>query len=154
MEYQHILYAEDEKEAIGVLTLNRAEKRNALSRAAEEEITACLQDAARRESLKVLILRAAGDIFCAGHDRSEVLNQPASAIRRLFQTSFNMMYALRTVPSWPSGNPSGMSRLCSEEGNSPVSDISQADKWIRAIPLGRGLLRGFRNRRGHLTRAE
>jgi enoyl-CoA hydratase/carnithine racemase len=88
----------EERDEIGLLTLNRPEKRNALGREAEEEIIACLQDAAKRHAAKVIILGAKGDVFCAGHDRLEILNQPPGAIRRLFQTSFNMMYALRTIP--------------------------------------------------------
>src|SRR5512139_4100176 len=98
MAYKHILYEENKKDYIGILTLNEPEKRNALGREAEEEITHVVQDAGKREALKVLILRAAGDIFCAGHNRQEILNQPASAIRRLFHTSFNMMTALRMAP--------------------------------------------------------
>ena len=98
MAYKHILYEENKKDCIGILTLNEPEKRNALGREAEEEITHVVQDAGKREALKVLILRAAGDIFCAGHNRQEILNQPASAIRRLFHTSFNMMSAFRAAP--------------------------------------------------------
>ncbi|MBW2284064.1 MAG: enoyl-CoA hydratase/isomerase family protein [Deltaproteobacteria bacterium] len=96
MDYKHILY--EEKESIGILTLNNPEKRNALGREAEEEIIHCIQDAGNRADAKVIIFKAAGDIFCAGHDRKEILNQPLSSIRRLFQTSFNMMSALRTAP--------------------------------------------------------
>jgi enoyl-CoA hydratase/carnithine racemase len=96
MGYQFLLY--EERDEIGILTLNRPDKRNALGREAEEEIIACLQDAAKRAGVKIIILKAAGDVFCAGHDRLEILNQPPSARRRLFQTSFNMMYTLRTVP--------------------------------------------------------
>jgi enoyl-CoA hydratase/carnithine racemase len=96
MSFKYVLY--DEKEQIGILTLNRPDKRNALGREAEEEIIACLQDAAKRADAKIIILKAAGDVFCAGHDRLEILNQPPSAIRRLFQTSFHMMYTLRTIP--------------------------------------------------------
>ena len=96
MAYSFILY--EEREEIGVLTLNRTEKRNALGREAEEEIIACLQDAAKRHDAKVIILAAKGDVFCAGHDRLEIVNQPAGAIRRLFQTSFTMMNTLRTIP--------------------------------------------------------
>jgi enoyl-CoA hydratase/carnithine racemase len=96
MSFKYIIY--DEKEQIGMLTLNRPDKRNALGREAEEEIIACLQDAAKRAEAKIIILKAAGDVFCAGHDRLEILNQPPSAIRRLFQTSFHMMYTLRTIP--------------------------------------------------------
>lgn len=96
MAYKHILY--EEKEEIGILTLNRPEKRNALGREAEEEIIACLTDAAKRCDVKVIILKATGEVFCAGHDRLEILNQPVAEIRRLFHTSFNMMMTLRTIP--------------------------------------------------------
>jgi enoyl-CoA hydratase/carnithine racemase len=96
MGYQFLLY--EERDQVGILTLNRPDKRNALGREAEEEIVACLQDAAKRAEVKIIILKAAGDVFCAGHDRLEILSQPPSAIRRLFQASFNMMYTLRTIP--------------------------------------------------------
>jgi len=96
MAYKFLMY--DEKDCIGILTLNRPGKRNALSRDFEEEIIACLQDAAKRWEVKVIILRAAGEVFCSGHDRSEILDAPASSIRRLFQTSVDMMMTLRKIP--------------------------------------------------------
>src|SRR4030042_6252098 len=98
MAYTAIRYEENKKDFIGVMTLNRPDKRNALGREAEEEIIACLQDAAKRAEVKVIILKASGDVFCAGHDRLEIVRQPAANIRRLFQTSFNMMVTLRMVP--------------------------------------------------------
>jgi enoyl-CoA hydratase/carnithine racemase len=98
MDYKFILYEENKADFIGILTLNRPDKRNAMGREMEEEITTCLLDAGRRADVKVIILKAAGDIFCAGHDRMEILNQPVADIRRLFQTSFNMMMAIRTAP--------------------------------------------------------
>ncbi len=98
MSYKFILYEENKEDQIGVLTLNRPEKRNALGKEFEEEIIHCLQDAAKRCDVKVIILKAAGEVFCAGHDRLEILNQPIHKIRELFQTSFNMMMTLRTAP--------------------------------------------------------
>ncbi|MFH1350579.1 MAG: enoyl-CoA hydratase-related protein [Pseudomonadota bacterium] len=96
MAYKYILY--EEKEEIGILTLNIPGKRNALGREAEEEIIACLNDAGKRDAVKVIILKANGDVFCAGHDRIEILNQPLAEIRRLFHTSFTMMMTMRTAP--------------------------------------------------------
>ena len=96
MKYESILY--EETGDIGLLTLNMPEKRNALGIAAEKEIIACLQDAAARHDVKVIILRANGPIFCAGHDRSEILNQPLGDIRRLFQTSYTLMSTIRSIP--------------------------------------------------------
>jgi len=98
MSYQYIIYEENKKDEIGILTLNRADKRNALGLEAELEITACLEDAAKRHAVKVIILKAAGEIFCAGHDRLEILNQPVGNIRRLFTVSGNMMRVIRSIP--------------------------------------------------------
>ncbi len=46
----------------------------------------------------MIVLKAAGEVFCSGHDRSEIVNAPASSIRRLFQTSVNMMLTIRQLP--------------------------------------------------------
>ena len=54
MAYQFMTY--EEKEEIGILTLNRPEKRNALGQEFEEEIIACLTDAGKRCDAKVIIL--------------------------------------------------------------------------------------------------
>jgi len=96
MGYQYILY--EEQDEIGILTLNRPDKRNALGIAAEQEMIDCLNDAARRHAVKVIILKANGPVFCAGHDRAEILNRPLSEIRRLFHTSFTLMTTLRSIP--------------------------------------------------------
>ncbi len=96
MSYKYILY--EEQGEIGILTLNRPQKRNALGRLAEEEIISCLSDAAARHAVKVIIINAAGDIFCAGHDRAEILGRPLGEIRRLFHTSYNMFTTIRSIP--------------------------------------------------------
>ena len=66
MRYDSILY--EEQGEIGILTLNMPEKRNALGIHAETEIIECLQDAGKRHDTKVIILKANGPVFCAGHD--------------------------------------------------------------------------------------
>lgn len=96
MSYDSILY--EEQGEIGILTLNRPQKRNALGHHAETEMTECLQDAANRHDVKVIIINANGPVYCAGHDRMEILNQPLANIRRLFQTSFNLMSTIRSIP--------------------------------------------------------
>src|SRR5512136_2779346 len=98
MAYTSIRYEENKKDFIGLMTLDRPDKRNALGREAEEEIIACLQDAAKRAEVKVIILKATGEVFCSGHDRLEIVRQPADDIRRLIQTSYSLVVPLRTVP--------------------------------------------------------
>jgi enoyl-CoA hydratase len=59
------------------LTLNRPDKRNALSNALRGELFDALEAADRDDSVRVVILRGAGDCFSAGYDLSrEGARQP------------------------------------------------------------------------------
>lgn len=61
---------------IAVLTLNRPEKLNALSKALIEELDAHVEALAREtKTVGLVILRGAGGNFSSGHDMSEVLAQ-------------------------------------------------------------------------------
>lgn len=69
MAYETLLC--ETHDGIAVLTLNRPEKRNALSRRLRDEIGECLDQLARDENVKVVVLTGAGQGFCAGFDLSE-----------------------------------------------------------------------------------
>lgn len=96
MAYRHILY--EEKERIGVLTLNRPEKRNALGAEFEQEIARCLEEAARERRVRVIVVKAAGPVFCSGHDKDEILRRPINDVRRLFQTCIDLFKLMREIP--------------------------------------------------------
>lgn len=53
---------------IGYITLNRPDKRNALSFELVSELKAAFDKAASDEHVKVIVLKANGDAFCAGAD--------------------------------------------------------------------------------------
>jgi len=96
MAYNNILY--EEKEKIGLLTLNRPEKRNALSLELLKEFASCLKKAAQKKSAKVIIVKGAGDAFCAGHDMKEILGNELNKIRHLFQTCLDLMMLIHSIP--------------------------------------------------------
>lgn len=56
------------KDRVGYVTLNRPEKRNALSHELVLELTAAFDRAENDSSVKVVVLNANGDAFCAGAD--------------------------------------------------------------------------------------
>lgn len=56
------------KERIGYITLNRPEKRNALSHEMVSELQQAFSMAEEDQKVKVVVLRAKGDAFCAGAD--------------------------------------------------------------------------------------
>jgi len=90
-----------ERDARGVvtLTLNRPKSFNALSESLIGALQAELDALAADESLRVLVLAAAGKAFCAGHDLREMRAQPSHAYyRRLFAHCSHMMLSLRRLP--------------------------------------------------------
>ena len=61
----------EEADGTAVLTLNRPEKRNALSRALRAEIVQRLDELEKSDGVRAVVLTGAGPVFCAGFDRSE-----------------------------------------------------------------------------------
>ncbi len=56
------------KNKIATITLNRPEKRNALNDEMVNELTSLLKKAEQDSEVKVIVLKAAGEAFCAGAD--------------------------------------------------------------------------------------
>jgi enoyl-CoA hydratase/carnithine racemase len=90
-----------ERDARGVakLTMNRPDNFNALS----EEMIACLQSAldeiAKDESARVVVLGAVGKAFCPGHNLKEMIATPELAYyQRLFAQCSRMMLAIQKLP--------------------------------------------------------
>lgn len=81
MAYETIIL---DKKPIATLTLNRPERRNALSYTEMHEIYEGLQEVAADDSIRVLIIRGAGGNFCAGADLNEVMNKTVIEYRRHF----------------------------------------------------------------------
>ena len=69
-----LLYRCDE--GVATITLNRPEARNAIGATMTGELDALLQQIARDESVRALILTGAGGAFCAGGDVRSMNNAP------------------------------------------------------------------------------
>jgi methylglutaconyl-CoA hydratase len=63
---KYIQYAVQDR--IGVITMNRPEKRNALSHEMVTDLKAAFSKAEQDETVKVIVLKANGEAFCAGAD--------------------------------------------------------------------------------------
>jgi enoyl-CoA hydratase/carnithine racemase len=90
-----------EKEApLGWLTLNRPEKRNALSLDVMGEIIDKLDAVAADPEIRVLIIRGNGPVFSAGHDIKEMAshNDDMGYLRNIFSTCNRMMLRLHRMP--------------------------------------------------------
>ncbi len=83
---------------VAYLTLNRPERRNALSHALLEEMEAVQEQLALDDSARVVVLAARGAVFCAGHDLSEMVGQAEEAYRELFELCSRVMFGFRRLP--------------------------------------------------------
>lgn len=82
-----------------VLTLNRPKQYNALSAALLDEIHAALDSIAADESVRVLVIAAAGAAFCGGHDLKEMRAANDEVfVRKLFQRCADMMLKIARLP--------------------------------------------------------
>ncbi|MBL8228456.1 MAG: enoyl-CoA hydratase [Bryobacterales bacterium] len=96
MAYRHLLL--DIEGPLAIVTLNRPDRRNALSLALMEELIHCLDAIGRNAELRAVILKAAGVAFCAGHDLSEMANGTINEYRRLFDVCTELMTKLQSIP--------------------------------------------------------
>lgn len=96
MSYKFVLY--EELGNVGLISLNRADKRNALSRALLQELTKLLNDIAAKRKVNVVIVKGLGQIFSAGHDLKEVQESTPQDLIKLFQTCYLTMRAIRETP--------------------------------------------------------
>jgi enoyl-CoA hydratase/carnithine racemase len=80
------------------LTLNRPERRNALSEAMLTELGAALARIAADRAARVVILAAAGPVFCAGHDLSEMVGRSRADYESLFARCSRVMQQIRRLP--------------------------------------------------------
>jgi len=82
---------------IARLSLNRADKRNALSLELLEELHTHVDVLAERRDASVCILTGAGPTFCAGMDLKAVLKEPGAPLR-LLSSIGDLTLKLRRLP--------------------------------------------------------
>ena len=70
------------QDGIATLTLNRPEKRNAINQAMMESLTAHFNGLEQHSDVRVVVLRGAGKVFCAGRDLREMGQQQAEGTAR------------------------------------------------------------------------
>jgi enoyl-CoA hydratase/carnithine racemase len=72
---------------IATITMNRPERRNALSEAHMRELIAALRAAGDQPDVRAVILGANGSVFCSGHDFADMINRDIDGMRQLLATA-------------------------------------------------------------------
>jgi len=94
-----LLHRARDARGVVTLTLNRPQAFNALSDAMLEALQTELDALAGDESVRVLVIAAAGKAFCAGHDLKEMRAAPSlEYYRGLFERCSRVMLAIQRLP--------------------------------------------------------
>jgi enoyl-CoA hydratase/carnithine racemase len=85
-------------EEVLYLTLNRPEKRNALSREMLLLLHDALDEIAADARVRVVVLAGQGSVFCAGHDLGEMVGCSEASYHELFALCSQVMRQFRALP--------------------------------------------------------
>ncbi|MBI1896266.1 MAG: enoyl-CoA hydratase [Acidobacteria bacterium] len=94
--YRHLLVTPEEQFAI--VTLNRPERRNALSLELMLELIEAFNGIAADSSVRAVILAADGTVFCSGHDLTEMVGREPGDYQRLFDVCTRLMLNIQAIP--------------------------------------------------------
>jgi enoyl-CoA hydratase/carnithine racemase len=94
--HEHLLI--ESEGSVAIVTLNRPERRNALSLSLMNELIACLGSLGKDSEVRAVILAANGPAFSAGHDLSELRNRQISDYRRVFDVCTELMTLIQKIP--------------------------------------------------------
>src|SRR5580692_6908324 len=83
---------------LGIITLNRPERRNPLSLSLMLDLIRCLDEFGADESIRAVILASTGKAFSAGHDLSEMVGRSVKEYRRIFDVCTDLMTRIQSIP--------------------------------------------------------
>lgn len=130
---------------VGYITLNRPEKRNALSYEFVQEIKNALVVAERDETCKVIVLRANGEAFCAGADLAYLQQLQQNSFEENLADSqhlmqlFQLIYYCKKVVIAEVNGPalaggSGLATVCDFCFATPQSSFGYTEVKIGFVP--------------------
>jgi len=94
--YQNLKF--EREGTLAVVTLNRPQRRNALSLDLMLELIDCLSAIGRDREIHAVILAASGNVFCAGHDLAEMTGKNINDYRHIFDTCVDLMTKIQSIP--------------------------------------------------------
>ena len=97
-EYETLIY--EVQAGVGLITMNRPERRNALNMTLNKDLLAAFQQAADDEAVRAIVLAGAGDGFCSGADLSifSQMPTPDQLYEAIISSYDPLMSLITTVP--------------------------------------------------------
>ncbi len=96
MRHEHVTVGADA--GLATVTLNRPERRNALSEALMRELIDALGTLGDDGATRAIVLAAAGPVFSAGHDFGDMAERDLDGMRRLLAVCTDLMLTVQRVP--------------------------------------------------------
>ena len=87
-----------EEGPVARVTLNRPEKRNALSLELIEELLATLRQVSAQPGVRAIVIEGKGPAFSAGHDLGEMVGRDVAFHQRLFDACSELMETIHKLP--------------------------------------------------------
>jgi enoyl-CoA hydratase/carnithine racemase len=83
---------------VATVTMNRPERRNALSVEHMTELTAAFRAIGADREVAVAVLKGNGPVFCSGHDLNEMVGGTPESLRREFELCAVLMQTIQAIP--------------------------------------------------------
>lgn len=94
--YHNITFERDS--AIAYVTMNRPERRNALSVEHMQELIECFRQIGEDRTLSAVILRGNGPAFSSGHDLRELIGRTPEFFQHVFAICTDLMLTIQSIP--------------------------------------------------------
>jgi enoyl-CoA hydratase/carnithine racemase len=94
-QYEYLLVEADAP--IAIVTMNRPDRRNALSLALMEELMDCFRTLGQDPEISAIVLAANGPAFSAGHDLSELIDRQVGDYRHVFDVCTELMTLIQST---------------------------------------------------------
>ena len=88
----------EREDGIAIVTMARADKRNALSLELMRELIDAFTEIGADRSVPAVILRGEGAAFSAGHDLRELVCRDVEAYREIFDVCVDLMQTIQRIP--------------------------------------------------------
>ena len=134
-----------ETAGIRTLTLNRVDRRNALTPEMQKDLIAAFDEAGNSPSTRVLILTGAGDAFCAGLDLAGLQaihnktplerSEDALRIARIFRTLYELpIPTIAAVNGHAIAGGTGLATICDFTYAVPAAKFGYTEVKIGFVP--------------------
>ena len=135
----------ESRDRIGYITLSRPEKKNALNAAVVGELIQAFKQAENDDSSKVIVLKAEGDVFCAGADLAYIQELQNNTFAENLEDStllkdlFLQIYQLKKVvvgqiQGHAIAGGAGLAALCDFSFSVPDAKFGYTEVRIGFIP--------------------